>query len=28
VMDGGDPEGVIFDEARATVHVPSGNFFK
>ncbi len=28
VMDGGDPEGVIFDEAKAVVHVPSGNFFK
>jgi phenylpropionate dioxygenase-like ring-hydroxylating dioxygenase large terminal subunit len=28
VMGGGDPEGVIFDEAKATVHVPSGNFFR
>jgi malate synthase len=25
---GGDPLGVVFDEASATVVVPSGNFFK
>ena len=28
VMEGGDPEGVIFDPARELVHVPSGNFFR
>jgi hypothetical protein len=28
VMQGKDPTGVIFDEARAMVHVPSGNFFR
>jgi phenylpropionate dioxygenase-like ring-hydroxylating dioxygenase large terminal subunit len=27
VMDGGDPEGVHFDE-KAVVHVPSGNFYR
>ena len=28
VMDGEDPTGVIFDENRALVHVPSGNFYR
>lgn len=28
VMDGHDPTGVVFDEARALVHVPSGNFYR
>ena len=28
VMEGGDPEGVIFDPAQEMVHVPSGNFFR
>jgi nitrite reductase/ring-hydroxylating ferredoxin subunit len=28
VMDGGDPEGVIFDPAQEMVHVPSGNFYR
>ncbi len=28
VMEGGDPEGVIFDPAQETVHVPSGNFYR
>ena len=28
VAAGGDPPGVIFDEAQAMTHVPSGNFFK
>jgi hypothetical protein len=28
VMEGGDPDGVIFDPARELVHVPSGNFFR
>ena len=28
VMDGGDPEGVVFDPAKEAVHVPSGNFFR
>ena len=28
VMDGGDPEGVFFDEKDAMVHVPSGNFYR
>jgi hypothetical protein len=26
--DGGDPVGVVYDPAQATVHVPSGNFFR
>ncbi len=28
VQDGGDPAGVTFDPAQATVHVLSGNFFR
>ena len=28
VMEGGDPEGVIFDPAHEMVHVPSGNFYR
>jgi phenylpropionate dioxygenase-like ring-hydroxylating dioxygenase large terminal subunit len=28
VMEGGDPDGVIFDPAKELVHVPSGNFFR
>jgi hypothetical protein len=28
VIDGQDPTGVIFDPARALVHVPSGNFYR
>ena len=27
VAEGGDPAGVIFDAARETVRIPSGNFF-
>jgi hypothetical protein len=28
VAEGGDPLGVAFDSERATVKVPSGNFFR
>jgi len=28
VMEGGDPEGAIFDPAQEMVHVPSGNFYR
>jgi hypothetical protein len=28
VAQGGDPIGVIFDEAKALVRVPSGNFYR
>jgi phenylpropionate dioxygenase-like ring-hydroxylating dioxygenase large terminal subunit len=28
VQEGGDPIGLVFDEDKALVHVPSGNFFR
>jgi len=28
VAAGGDPPGVAFDEAQATIHLPSGNYYK
>jgi hypothetical protein len=28
VQEGGDPAGVVFDPAKATIHVRSGNFFR
>jgi len=28
VMEGDDPEGVVFDPAKDLIHVPSGNFYR
>jgi hypothetical protein len=28
VAAGGDPPGVAFDKAQATIHLPSGNYYK
>jgi hypothetical protein len=27
VAAGGDPPGIVFEEAEATIHLPSGNYY-